>query len=544
MYDYPNCHVLIQRAADAALCTEGENKMPNPAPLRSRKWTFHLTQEEKREWNFVNFRLALPISILTLVMSLVSLVLDFLGLDRGLDIRFAEHLFLAGTSTLLLFLSLSFRLQKLDPDHVPVPPLLALYLASVLVFELGHFTGGPNSDVNMLSFPILIFSCFLYFVVPPLQGILALGVLFAALYCSPYLKIGSFGLPDYLTLFVLTSFFLVIRYRYVTAFIRENLENRQLIEKQLQLNAKLDESSQQFKKLAETDFLTEVNSRAAAMTLMEESLKAHPEQKAVLAFIDIDEFKQINDLYGHETGDAALVSISAQLRKHFGKNCIFGRTGGDEFCVFLPGNIAANEAKILILPDIINTFRSGDKVYPCSLSVGFVEYPNQASDLQGLLKRADAALYQVKLHGKNGAVRFQEGMDKKERSQIGFSYRDLADNIPGAYFVFTADSDTEKILYANREMIELFRCSNLDDFLRVTGGSFRGLMLPDESPSVRAHVRDKASADPTESSGAVRCHIRTKDGKTVPVTGYSRLRQNPYYGDLFYMMLFREDKNA
>ncbi len=122
-----------------------------------------------------------------------------------------------------------------------------------------------------------------------------------------------------------------------------------------------------------------------------------------LLYLDSDRFKEINDRLGHNAGDAVLVAIAERLRQPLREGDLVARLGGDEFAVMLPGvrqtsnavrlaqSLLAAMEKPIPLPD-------GSEV-TTSMSIGVALYPNHANDAPGLLRTADAAMYQAKRAG-------------------------------------------------------------------------------------------------------------------------------------------------
>ncbi len=144
-------------------------------------------------------------------------------------------------------------------------------------------------------------------------------------------------------------------------------------------------------------------------------------------FLDIDDFKIINDLHGHDIGDEALKNLANNLLKVFDGAAVVSRTGGDEFGIFIPGK-TAEEAEPLIraASAMDQTFTTSQgKTYTYTISMGYSDYPAQAGTREELARNVDCALYNVKLSGKHGCQRFVPGMIKKSREQLGFSQSEL-----------------------------------------------------------------------------------------------------------------------
>jgi diguanylate cyclase (GGDEF)-like protein len=173
--------------------------------------------------------------------------------------------------------------------------------------------------------------------------------------------------------------------------------------------------------LALHDPLTELPNRAAftneLATIMEEA-KARSEEFAVLA-VDLDHFKDVNDVFGHASGDALLREVATRFRQAVGSGFL-ARLGGDEFTFICRGGSQPETAAALA--DRIFAHASGemvvnDRPLVVGLSMGIAVYPTDGEDVKALLNNADAALYRSKAEGR-GTVRFYKPeMDEKIHEQ-------------------------------------------------------------------------------------------------------------------------------
>ena len=284
------------------------------------------------------------------------------------------------------------------------------------------------------------------------------------------------------------------------------------------------------------DGLTGVLNRRGIDSAVDERLDERPGEPFVLALMDVDDFKAVNDQYGHDVGDEALRFLAQVVVGRFSDDAIIGRNGGDEFLVMLFGDEAKRADALLgELSSADLSFECNGKRYGTSLSIGYVEYPKDAESLIKAYEKADAALYAVKLMGKSGFMRYYPELETQYRSLLGFSSRDLAENIPGGIMVHEAYGD-RKVLFANDEMIAMLGCDSLPDFMEFTGGTFNGIALPEDLPRVKEALERQADAGVTEAKGFADYRIRTKSGEPLAILANSRLVDVKDFGKLFYVI--------
>ena len=146
--------------------------------------------------------------------------------------------------------------------------------------------------------------------------------------------------------------------------------------------------------MANTDDLTGLANRRHFISYFGEQRKNQP---VTMLYLDVDSFKQINDSFGHQTGDEALVAVSYALKENFGDGFIT-RLGGDEFLITLlmPFNLQDIKIRLAHMQESLHMFA----VTPLSSSVGIAYTNNAAVTLDDLLYYSDAALYEAKHDGK------------------------------------------------------------------------------------------------------------------------------------------------
>lgn len=168
--------------------------------------------------------------------------------------------------------------------------------------------------------------------------------------------------------------------------------------------------------LAHHDSLTGLPNRATCLTDLREEISkstAKNESFAVLS-VDLDRFKDVNDIFGHAVGDALLVEIARRFRKTSGDARI-ARLGGDEFCFILTGKQPTRAAALAerILDEVSGEAAIEGHHLLVGLSIGVAIFPTDGRDAATLLNNADAALYRAKADGR-GVIRFYEkAMDER-----------------------------------------------------------------------------------------------------------------------------------
>lgn len=260
--------------------------------------------------------------------------------------------------------------------------------------------------------------------------------------------------------------------------------------------------------------------------------------------MDLDDFKFINDLYGHDVGDAALVSLALDIRKNFPHGSISARTGGDEFLVVLKNTDKVTAEKLVSdFASMPHSFVRDGKTYSYGVSLGYADYPANAKNQAELTGKADIALYEAKLHGKRSYRAYNESfnIDSNSRKQLGFALSDVSNNLPGAFLIYKADPNDDRILFANDELVKFAGCSDLDDFLGFCDGRFGKLIRPDEQTDVENSIWKQINTHSDGSNDYVQFHFATKDGGYKLVLDHGRIVDNEHYGRVFYVLIIDEE---
>jgi len=148
--------------------------------------------------------------------------------------------------------------------------------------------------------------------------------------------------------------------------------------------------------------------------------KRNKTQIAIL-FIDLDNFKYVNDSMGHSAGDTLLKIVSKKLKKSLRKTDTISRWGGDEFTIILPKIRDFNDIRTLckrILNKDLNNIVVDNQELRITASIGIAIYPQDGEDVETLVKNADAAMYRAKDKGKNQYRFFKPEMNKKVTERV------------------------------------------------------------------------------------------------------------------------------
>lgn len=298
----------------------------------------------------------------------------------------------------------------------------------------------------------------------------------------------------------------------------------------------INENRKNFKRLAVTDALTGIYNRHGFDEQVEQYMRQNPQKHCVVAMLDIDDFKLVNDVYGHAAGDGALQKLAESMKQYFSKDVILGRNGGDEFSIFMP-DCTVEEVK-----PFLKKFTGETKKFYCkgeehtfTISLGFAEYPVLADDRSQLMRCADMALYEVKMRGKNGCMAYREGERIKSRAKLGFAVNDIIDNMPGAFIVYRADKENDEILLANNELLRLTGCINMDELLAYTGKSFCNLIRPDEQENCQKSIWSQINGG--HSNDYIFFHMKKADGTYISVLDHDRIVDSVHNGRVFYVMI-------
>jgi len=175
----------------------------------------------------------------------------------------------------------------------------------------------------------------------------------------------------------------------------------------VKINLQLQQTISQLEYFAYYDALTDIYNRRKFFELATKTLKCK-EKNIYGVMIDIDNFKNVNDTYGHSVGDVVIKTVATILKDNISDDMILGRLGGEEFAIVL--NLSSNENVIDLVENIRRQIEQADikikekkEIVKCTVSSGIAKY-NYISSLDYLLQKADESLYEAKETGRNKSI--------------------------------------------------------------------------------------------------------------------------------------------
>ncbi|MDR2266367.1 MAG: diguanylate cyclase, partial [Christensenellaceae bacterium] len=264
------------------------------------------------------------------------------------------------------------------------------------------------------------------------------------------------------------------------------------------------------KRIAYYDHLTGLGNRYncdVVITDVIENARAS-KKSGYVVFMDLDNFKFVNDQYGHDYGDALLIAFANYLKGDAVpvSYSIF-RFGGDEFVILVP---TATQSEIVALAEqIIQRAQMPwvvkNKTFSCTLSIGIAEFPKHGKSCKDLIKKADTAMYEAKRLGKNNYVFYTKQLPdvSYELTRLELLMRrSIKNGFSGFQVCFVVDESDKKPMraYANLRWIqESGEVLNYDDF--KSAAEYMGLIfvlgefLITESLKILKHLNDTYSSD-------------------------------------------------
>jgi diguanylate cyclase (GGDEF)-like protein len=203
----------------------------------------------------------------------------------------------------------------------------------------------------------------------------------------------------------------------ITSLLDFRLESRTAV-----LASSLAHANQELQFLALHDSLTKLPNRALLEDRFAQEVKNAQRQQTLFSvlFVDLDGFKQINDAFGHQAGDALLVAVSDRIRESIRARDTLARIGGDEFVVLANTSEPADAARIAqkLVEEIARPFVVAGHEIRVSASIGIAMYGGAEQEQEDLLRNADAAMYHAKSMGRNSYCFFDVSMNEDAQKEL------------------------------------------------------------------------------------------------------------------------------
>lgn len=272
----------------------------------------------------------------------------------------------------------------------------------------------------------------------------------------------------------------------------------------------VEKHEREVRRIAYTDSLTGLPNRLALREMLDLKLFAHgvAGPSLVLMFIDLDDFKRVNDTMGHEAGDRVLIQLADRIREHAGKaagvEVQVARFGGDEFVAVMQceePRLRAARVADAIIDALLLPIRLRGREQFMGASIGITVYPDDGRSASQLIKNGDIAMYQAKLAGKNCYRFYSRALDDAMADRV-----QLENDLRGAL-----ERDELQIYYQPVVATNDYALRGVEALLRWEHPA-RGLLMPAEFidvaeqggliSAIGAYVLKRACKDIAELSSA------------------------------------------
>ncbi|MCG6118469.1 MAG: EAL domain-containing protein [Aquimonas sp.] len=180
-------------------------------------------------------------------------------------------------------------------------------------------------------------------------------------------------------------------------------------------------AQEEIQHLAQHDALTGLPNRLLLTDRLQQAISQAERsgQRVALLFMDLDRFKEVNDVHGHQMGDLLLKQAAERIRHTLRGSDTVARLGGDEFVALLPDLHSPEEALVVgenLRQALYQPFEIGGHSLQLSASIGIASFPDDSADADDLMRCADLAMYEAKAAGRNRVQYFREELDVRARS--------------------------------------------------------------------------------------------------------------------------------
>ena len=302
--------------------------------------------------------------------------------------------------------------------------------------------------------------------------------------------------------------------------------NSKLIRMRIQNNIRLRENACRISEL-EMDALTGFGNRQAYYKDIK-AIEADPEKRSRpvgVIFADVNGLKTINDSSGHEAGDKLILNIAEIIEEIFPEANRY-RLGGDEFVV-----LSFDESEVIFenrIRELEARWQSG-----CSAAIGSI-WLDTARDLEQNVALADKEMYRDKSRYYENRMRDRRRVREINTEDLLKQVEAIAESLPGGFFIYKAD-EKEELISFNRELVKLFHCETEEEFRKLSGNSFKGMVHPEDLNLVESDISAQIKGE--NDIDCVKYRIVCKDGTEKSVLDYGRFVHTEMYGDVYYVFM-------
>jgi diguanylate cyclase (GGDEF)-like protein len=300
--------------------------------------------------------------------------------------------------------------------------LVGLLFVTIMIMI---FTGLGLRDEAILALPgLIVFSTMtarLAVTYTLIALVIALCLVMGVAYSLGYLTVAPMT-DSFETGFSLAMIFAVTAYAIVVSH-KDLVKAGRLIQAE---NERFKASQEHIEFIAHHDGLTNLPNRLLAQDRFEHALKKNKRDHRQLAvlYLDLDDFKSVNDTLGHQAGDQLLVQVAQRLVNITRQNDTICRLGGDEFLIIAEdltdtGSISKLASKVL--NTLAEEYRLSGSLVHCSASVGIALAPSDADSFEGILKNADLAMYNAKDLGRNTFCFFNDEQQQRVQDRLNLT---------------------------------------------------------------------------------------------------------------------------
>lgn len=249
-------------------------------------------------------------------------------------------------------------------------------------------------------------------------------------------------------------------------------------------------------------------------------------QPVGVIFADVNGLKKANDNLGHEAGDELISSVAKIIAEIFPEAKKY-RFGGDEFVI-----LSFEKDKTIFdkkLKQLARAWENGK----CSASIGSV-WKEHATNFEKIVADADEMMYVDKSRYYEKHMNDRRSHTRVETEDSLKKVESIAELLPGGFFVYRAD-EKEQLITFNQELLKIFKCGNREEFIELTGNSFRGMVYPDDLKIVESDISSQIEGE--QDIDQVQYRIKCKDGTIKSVLDYGRFVHTEMYGDVYYVFM-------